>query len=373
MAGARAALEPYELSGIVETGRDVASGSYYSVTEVKYEGISYAAKRRIIHETQSDEIARLIERRFKEYVLHSQLNHPNIVQFVGFYYSTLSGSPLPVLVMELLPTNLANYLARQHVHGPLPNETRCSILRDVAQGLRYLHDRPEPIVHRDLTASNVLLTEDLCAKICDFTRAKTLTPVTRSGAMAPSPGVLYAMPPETMVLDPRYGTEIDIFSFGVLMLYICTGEHHYMYDLLPGDYPDGRSWDIMALTEVECRKRYFDKMSPNHPLWSLINDCLANVPANRPTAMQILSQLQKIILGELVADKPTGSCGGMNNSTTAVVGCLKSSATVGHFAACTICLRGTNRIVSQNKCCYAWLRGEWESLTFQQQANEFFR
>ncbi len=56
------------------------------------------------------------------------------------------------------------------------------------------------------------------------------------------PGTPYAMPPEAMVHDPRYGTEIDIFSFGALMLYVCTEECPFV--LLPSldhltEYFDG--------------------------------------------------------------------------------------------------------------------------------------
>ena len=57
--------------------------------------------------------------------------------------------------MEFLPTTLTQCLDR---YGVMPKEINCSILQNVVVGLRYLHDRHDPIIHRDLSANNVLLT-----------------------------------------------------------------------------------------------------------------------------------------------------------------------------------------------------------------------
>ena len=72
------------------------------------------------------------------------------------------GSPLPMLVMEYLHTTL---FACPERYGVLPKEISYGILGDVALGLVYLHEHSPPIIHRDLSASNVLLTSNMNAKL----------------------------------------------------------------------------------------------------------------------------------------------------------------------------------------------------------------
>ena len=161
-------------------------------------------------------------RRFEEECeLLGRLRHPNIVQFLGVHEET--GSELPVLMMEYLPTNLSGYLDR---HGVLPAEISYGILRDVALGLRYLHEYSPPIVHRDLSANNVLLRANLAAKISDLGVAKILN-ITPSQMTLPmstkAPGTPCYMPPEALVARPRYTKKIDSYSFGVMILHVLCG------------------------------------------------------------------------------------------------------------------------------------------------------
>ena len=102
--------------------------------------------------------------------LLSGLHHPCIVQFLGVWYE--QGPRLPVLVMEYLHTTLSACLEG---YGILPKEISFEILRDVALGLCYLHERSPPIIHRDLSANNVLLTSNMNAKLSDLggSNAKT--------------------------------------------------------------------------------------------------------------------------------------------------------------------------------------------------------
>ena len=94
--------------------------------------------------------------------------------------------------MEFLPTTLTQCLDR---YGIMPEEINYSILQDVALGLRYLHDRHDPIIHRDLSANNVLLTADMRAKISDLGVAKILEEhPTRMFTMTKTPGTQCYMP-----------------------------------------------------------------------------------------------------------------------------------------------------------------------------------
>ena len=95
------------------------------------------------------------------------------------------------------------------------------------------------------------------------------------------------MPPEALDEDPHYGTELDIFSYGVLMLRVCSGDW---------PVPSVRFHDVplkRIRSEVERRQEYFDKIGPNHPLRSLIMECLSNDPARRPSVSQLLYRLNQ--------------------------------------------------------------------------------
>ena len=97
----------------------------------------------------------------------AEMRHPHIVQFLGLCY--LDGSAFPVLVMERLGSSLDELLETSPC---LPLTLKQSMLADVVRGLLYLHTRSPPVVHRDLSARNVLLTSSLVAKISDLGNAR---------------------------------------------------------------------------------------------------------------------------------------------------------------------------------------------------------
>ena len=147
------------------------------------------------------------------------MRHPHIVQFLGL--CCLKGSTLPVLVMERLDTNLDNLL---ETLPSIPLMLKQSMLSDVARGLLYLHTHNPLIVHRDLSARNVLLTSSLVAKITDLGNARIIN--VRPGQLARTlsrvPGTVTYMPPEAFDEPPQYGPQLDIFSFGNLALFTFT-------------------------------------------------------------------------------------------------------------------------------------------------------
>ena len=98
------------------------------------------------------------------------------------------------------------------------------VLHDVALGLHYLHSQTPPIIHRDLTANNVLLASNMTAKISDPGVAKSfnLTPIQRSH-MTQTPGTPAYMPPEVMTAKPEYDANLDKFSYGILIIHMFSG------------------------------------------------------------------------------------------------------------------------------------------------------
>ena len=106
----------------------------------------------------------------------------------------------------------------------IPLSLKRSVLEDVAKGLLYLHTHDQQIIHRDLTAKNVLLTSSLVAKITDFgnSRIVNLQPGQLARTLSRLPGTLVYMPPEAFSVSSHYGPSLDVFSFGHLALFTLT-------------------------------------------------------------------------------------------------------------------------------------------------------
>ena len=280
-------FDSYKLTGVQLTDQELGHGSYATVLELEYMGLKCAGKK--IHELllrQGDDSYTV--RRFEEECrLLNQVHHPNIVQFLGVYFQ--EGVRAPILVMEFLPTNLTSCIEQ---YGTLPKEISYSILHDVALGLRYLHSQTPPIVHRDLSSNNVLLTSNVRAKISDLgvARILNLTPLQVSH-MTQTPGTTPAfMPPEVMIANPKYDTSVDEFSYGIMMIHMFSGRWPEP-QIGPSRIEGGK---LIPVTEAERREVFFKAIEDDHPLMDLIHRCINNDPQMRPHASEIIRRVSHI-------------------------------------------------------------------------------
>ena len=281
----RAALQQYTLQGVRETGVELGRGSYAAVYTVEYKGLTCAAKN--FHPTlyqQEYAIGRFRE----ECAILSQLKHPNIVKFLGVYYK--QDSKLPALVMECLPMTLAQYLDQ---YGVPPDEIGYSILKDVALALSYLHQHDPPIIHRDLSANNVLLTRGMTAKISDLGVAKILDLDPKvMQAMTKGPGTPCYMPPEALEEEAHYDCKLDAFSYGVLMVHLFSGRWPLPTKAVIIDPQDPTR--VIPQTEADRRQKNLNAIRRNHPLMNLILHCIHNNPDLRPEAVVILGTVSQL-------------------------------------------------------------------------------
>ena len=291
---ATGALRRFELDGVSDTGREVGHGSYAVVKELEYHGLKCVGKKihGILFESATPhEKAGMLERFAGECELLGGLHHPCIVQFLGVWFE--QGSRLPVLVMEYLHTTLSACLER---YGILPEEISYGILQDVALGLRYLHESSPPIIHRDLSANNVLLTSNMNAKLSDLGVAKiiNLTPARMTQmTQTKAPGTPCYMPPEALTAKPKYTSKIDIYSYGILAIHTFCGRWPFPEDAFQ---PDPRDPDTMIpISEVERREEYLQEIGNDHPLMAMIRQCLSNAPARRPEAQALLDRANTIL------------------------------------------------------------------------------
>ena len=226
------------------------------------------------------------ERKFvEECVQHAGLRHPNIVQLIGVHWPPAQRTP--TMVLELLHTSLSSFLEK-HSDVPLPFKHR--ILFDVIIGLQFLHERAFPILHRDLTANNVLLTEDLRAKISDLGMARIL-PDDHLGKLTKAPGNICYMPPEAS--EDVYNAKLDIFSFGALILH--TVLHQLPVTSKAATFTDSMTGRLVANTETERRVHLYSRMDASDPLTLLSKSCLDNNPELRPTAKDVSVKLESLV------------------------------------------------------------------------------
>ena len=286
-------LSPYVLDGVEDLDEVIGHGSYAVVKKLKFRGLECVGKKMhdILYQNATPQQREDMLTRFQgECELLSRLHHPCIVQFMGVYFE--EGTPRPILVMERLHSTLAATINR---YGVLPDQISYDILCDVSLGLRYLHEYSPPIIHRDLSANNILLTSHMSGKISDLGVAKmlNLSPAQMTQLVqTKAPGTPCYMPPEALSSRPKYNTKIDIYSMGVMLIHVFCGECPFPTDAFQ---PDPQNPDsLIPVTEVERRAKFLRKIGDDHPLISFMHSCLSNSPILRPDAAQINMQLTEI-------------------------------------------------------------------------------
>ena len=274
-------LSEFFLNDVRKTGKMLGSGAFGIVEQLSVGGTICAGK--MLHTILLNELNegadKLKERFISECRLMSKVRHPNIVQFMGL--CLYDDCAHPVLVMEEVDTSLECIL-ESHKNLPLP--LILHILHDITKGLVYLHDSQKPpIVHRDLTARNVLVDKaSMKAKIADLGNALMIDPIKLSITLTQAPGTLPYMPPEALVSNPKYDTSLDMFSFGHLALFTVLQE--YPGELMTPTYSNKMD-KLVARSEVQRRKKYIDmlkdRLTKDHLVTKMIIQCLNNIPAKR--------------------------------------------------------------------------------------------
>ena len=274
---------------LLKNDTELKAGSYGFVYEVRLGGVPRIAKKlhKVFLEASQKEKENVVEKFKKECLILNKLRHPNVVQFIGVYYGK-GGKDDIALVMEKLECDLTEFLSD---NSNIELSTKVSILHDVSYGLVYLHEYNPPIIHRDLTARNILLDKRHRAKIADVGMAKLMDKETiKAAEYTRVPGQLFYMPPEAKVMKPSYSDKLDIFSFGHLCLHTLLEDFPEVYEL-----PFDEAKRHEGMIEKHKRQTAFDQIGSDHILCSIIVQCLRDYPEERPTARQ-LNQLMTSVM-----------------------------------------------------------------------------
>ena len=203
----------------------------------------------------------------KEMKISARCRHRNLVEFIGAVPDHSA-----IIVIEMMDCSLRVALANRRA---TPNHIH-PISMDVAQGLLYLHSiQPHPLIHRDVSAANILLKvvgNGWIAKLSDLGSAQFA-----NLAQTLAPGCfLYAAPEVQQRDSAQQQTEkIDVYSFEVLLI-----------EMLTREMPTG-SIEEALVRSIQSRWPHFVP---------LITSCTATDPNQRPSMRQVIDQLDTIIM-----------------------------------------------------------------------------
>ncbi|KAG8070240.1 hypothetical protein GUJ93_ZPchr0006g41672 [Zizania palustris] len=152
-----------------------------------------------------------------------EVRHNNIVNLL----CCISNEDTKLLVYEYMENgSLDRWLHHRERHGaptPLDWPTRLAIAIDAARGLSYMHhESAQPIIHRDVKSSNILLDLSFRAKIADFGLARILVKSGEPEAISAIGGTFGYMAPEYGCRS-KVDEKVDVYSFGVVLLELATG------------------------------------------------------------------------------------------------------------------------------------------------------
>ncbi|XVE72800.1 hypothetical protein DITRI_Ditri11bG0067600 [Diplodiscus trichospermus] len=267
----------------LEELRELGSGTYGTVYHGKWRGTDVAIKRikKSCFSGRSSEQDRLIKDFWREAQILSNLHHPNVVAFYGVVPDGMGGT-LATVTEYMVNGSLRNVLIKKD--RSLDRRKKLIIAMDAAFGMEYLHSKN--IVHFDLKCDNLLVNlrdpqRPIC-KVGDFGLSRIKRNTLVSGGVR---GTLPWMAPELLNgSSSRVSEKVDVFSFGISMWEILTGEEPYA-DMHCGAI-------IGGIVKNSLRPPIPERCDPD---WrKLMEQCWSRDPESRPSFAEITNRLRSM-------------------------------------------------------------------------------
>ncbi|KAI9981735.1 hypothetical protein PInf_009500 [Phytophthora infestans] len=268
-------------------GKLLNKGGYGMVYRGSYRGEAVAIKTLLPE--QGKTLAQ-INSFLSEIKIMAALEHPRVVRLIGVAWDSLADLCSVAEYMEGgdLRT-LLNYFEYHECRPHGFDLEKARIALHVAHSLTYLHSLDPLVLHRDLKSKNILLTEDLEAKITDFGVSRESSDRTMTAGV----GTSLWMAPEVM-MGERYGSSADIFSFGVVLSEL---DSHVLPYAAAKETDSGRVIPDTALLQLVSLGLLRIEFSSHAPqaLVDLAHSCVDLDADARPNAGEVLYQLQLIM------------------------------------------------------------------------------
>ncbi|KAI5572618.1 hypothetical protein BDE02_10G024400 [Populus trichocarpa] len=261
----------------------IGEGGYAEVYKGKLEDGQFVAIKRLTRGSPEDMTVDFLS----ELGINVHVDHPNIAKVIG--YGVEGGMHL---VLELsVNGSLASLL-----YGPkekLDWRIRYKIALGTARGLLYLHEECQRrIIHKDIKASNILLTEDLEPQISDFGLAKWLPEEWSHHTLSKIEGTFGYLPPE-FFMHGIVDEKTDVYAYGVLLLELITGRQALdssQHSLVMWAKPLLLNNSIEELVDPILADAYDSEQMDR--LACTASMCIHQSPSERPQMSQVVRVLQ---------------------------------------------------------------------------------
>ncbi|XP_078410143.1 serine/threonine-protein kinase TAO3 isoform X1 [Cetorhinus maximus] len=202
----------------------------------------------------------------KEVKFLRQLKHPNTIEYKGCYLKEHTAW----MVMEYCLGSTSDLL---EVHKkPLQEVEIAAITHGALQGLAYLHSHN--LIHRDIKAGNILLTEPGQVKLADFGSASIVSPANSFV------GTPYWMAPEVILAmdEGQYDGKVDVWSLGITSIELAERK--------PPLFNMNAMSALYHIAQNESPTLQSNEWS--HFFRNFVDYCLQKIPQDRPTSLELL-------------------------------------------------------------------------------------
>lgn len=307
----------------------VGSGGFGTVYKGSFHNRSLVAVKKLEGIEQGDKQFRM------EVATISSTHHLNLVRLIGF----CSEGRHRLLVYEFMKnTSLDTFLfGSSEQTRKLDWQTRLNIALGTARGIAYLHEEcRDCIIHCDIKPENILLDDNLNAKVSDFGLAKLInTRDHRNHTLTSVRGTRGYLAPEWLANLP-ITSKSDVFSYGMVLLEIISGRRNFDISASSGK----RKFSTWAYEEFEKGNLFsiVDKRLGEDIIMDEVERaiqvsfwCIQEQPSQRPSMGKVVKMLE----GVLPVNKPPTprSFEGLQSSASINASVSASGSMISVFAA----------------------------------------
>ncbi|XP_054897820.1 receptor-interacting serine/threonine-protein kinase 3-like isoform X2 [Poeciliopsis prolifica] len=261
--------------------KEIGCGGFGTVYKVRHKVRGFVAIKRLWNRGTIDEL-------YKEAECLTKLSSEFVLTVYGIY----NGNKFPQfregIVMEFMEKGSIETLQKD-LSSPPPLPLAVRLAYQVAKGMQYIHSKD--FVHHDLKPSNILLDNDFNAKLADFGLSRKTTSVFPSSEQSEegTRGTIAYIPPEAFAKNYKIIRSFDVYSYGILLWSILSGEEPYpgkpvslvKYSIDRGDRPD------VSLCLVEEKEK-------KTAVIELMEHCWKQKPSDRPDFNEIVQKSEPI-------------------------------------------------------------------------------